>query len=52
MYLKKSLEERRSAALLKLCLDKRRKVLLNISTRLYEDERKRVEDELKDVGFV
>ena len=47
MYLMK---DKKNESVLRIFLDKRRKVLYNISTRVYEEEHKKVEDEVKSVS--
>lgn len=44
-------KDMKNESLLRIFLSKRRKVLYNISTRAYEEERKRVEDEVKSVSY-
>ena len=51
MYLKKITKDGNSEALLKIFLDKKREILFEISTRLYEEERKKAEDETRDVSM-
>ena len=47
MYLKKRTKEKRGERILRVFLDKRREIIYEISTRFYEEERKKAED-----GFI
>ncbi len=49
VYLKKSVEDRRNETLLRIFLEKIRETLFEISTRLYEEERKKAENEARMV---
>ena len=51
IYLTKSMEDKSSEGLLRIFLNKRRDILFEMSTRFCEEERKKAEEEIRQVSL-